>query len=248
MKKLVLGVTVAALVGVSSSCFAGFGLPKVAVPKVAKPAQPAAASKEQSAPVDLSDLTAKQTRVLKYTAAGLLNATDALIEVKKALNLDITKDLAARTALENEQTNKNISSLSKQIASAPINKTDIDKIANGTDEQKGNLKAALNRAETLKMASYISLGTAAVNAGKCATEATSALKATKDLQAIGKINGMVKTFQMAGTMLPNVQKLFKAYDSNAASAKEILGVKAPSQAAINQQAKAAQDGIGAVGL
>lgn len=244
MKKIVLGVTVAALVGVTSSCFA-LGLPKV--PKVPGAAKPAAAGNDASAQaVDLSDLTSKQTNVLKYTAAGLLNAADGVIEVKKALKMDTTKDVAARSALEKEQSNKTVNELNKQISVGMPDKAAIDKVANGTEEQKAALKAALSKAETYKLASYISLGTAAVNAGKCASEATSALKSTKDMKAISKLNGMVKTFQLAGGMLPNIQKLYKEYDSNAASAKEALGVKQPSQADISKQAKDAEDGLGAL--
>lgn len=243
MKKVVLGVTVAALVGVSSSCFAGFGMPKL--PGISKPA---ANTAESAQAVDLSDLTGKQTKVLKYTSAGLLNAADAVIEVKKALNLDTTKDVAARSALEKEQNNKNVTALNKQISVSMPDKATIDKIANGTDEQKAALKEALSKAETYKMASYISLGTAAVNAGKCASEASSTLKNVKDLKAISNLNSMIKTFQLAGSMLPEVQKQFKVYDSNAASAKEALGVKQPSQADINKQAKASEDGLGAIGL
>lgn len=246
MKKLVLGVTVAALVGVSSSCFAGFGVPKMPGAKAEKPA---AASNEASAqPIDLSDLTAKQGNVLKYTAAGLLNAADGVIEIKKALGVDVTKDVAARSALEKEQKDKNVKELNNTIATGVPDKAAIDKIAAGTDEQKAALKEALTKAETYKLSSYISLGTAAVNAGKCASEASAALKGTKDIKAINNINGMIKSFQLAGSMLPNVQKLYKTLDSNTASAKEALGVKQPSQSDVEKQAKAAEDGFGAVGL
>lgn len=245
MKKLVLGVTVAALVGVSSSCFAGM-MPKMPGAKTEKPA---AASNEASAqPIDLSDLTAKQGNVLKYTAAGLLNAADGVIEIKKALGVDVTKDVAARSALEKEQKDKNVTALNKTIATGVPDKAAIDKIAAGTDEQKAALKEALTKAETYKLSSYISLGTAAVNAGKCASEASAALKGTKDIKAINNINGMIKSFQLAGSMLPNVQKLYKTLDSNTASAKEALGVKQPSKADVEKQAKASEDGLGAIGL
>lgn len=255
MKKVVLGVTVAALVSVSSSCFAGFALPKlpkIQMPKVKMgnmlkaPTPKNNAVEEQH--VDYSDLTRRQNKILKYTAAGLLNAADGVIEVKRALNLDTTKDVAARSALERDQSTKNISSLNKQIATGMPNKAMIDKVAAGTADQKATLKAALTRAETYKMASYVSLGTAAVHAGQAASEAASALKNIKDFTAIQNAAGLVKAFKMAGGMLPSVKKLYKQFDSNAASAKEALGVKQPSKAEINRQAKASEDGLGAFGL
>lgn len=245
MKKLVLGVTVAALVGVSSSCFAGFGVPKMPGAKAEKPA---AINEANAQALDLSDLTAKQGRVLKYTAAGLLNAADGVIEIKKALGMDASKDVAARSALEKEQNNKNIAALNKTISAGIPDKAAIDKIAAGTDEQKAALKEALTKAETYKLSSYISLGTAAVNAGKCASEASSALKSTKDMKAISNINSMIKTFQLAGSMLPAIQDQYKKLDSSTASAKEALGVKQPSQADVEKQAKASEDGLGAIGL
>lgn len=222
MKKSVVAVSLALAVGISNMAFAGFGIP--GVPKAPKAAPAAQSSSEsKTAAVDLSDITGKQQKVLKYMCGAQYAQLKALLQVKAAyegLDDDEKAGLEAEAALK-QHSNSNV----KKVQSI-INKTaeDVEVLAAKADKNKLNkakLAAAIKSGKAYMQASYINYGVVTATLPGALSEASSAAKnLTKDPMALNKVNGAISTYKLAGSIAGESKKIIDKYDAMVASWKE----------------------------
>lgn len=232
MKKLVLGVTVAALVGVSSSCFAGFGVPKMPGAKAEKPA--ATSSAESN--VDIDGITTKQALVLVPVAAAYTEMDTAytvlgkILENPKDNNLD---GIATAASIKQNVVNKDIQATSKNIDTNAKNLVKKAEALNVLEEDKQNVANALEFARAHRRIAEKYKLFAAATAVPMGAEASKAVKSVgKDMNKLNKLNGVVATF-----------KLYEALDSKIKIYDEAIRVLKTKVGEATPDAKQKADGL-----
>ena len=246
MKKFVTAVAMAAIVGINSITYAGFGLPSV--PKVpAIGGSSASKSEEAAKPIDISGLTSKQSRVVKMMSAALVASATANVELNNALGKNTDGITEAVNLVKSSPDNiNNLKKLDKEIKANEASSKEFEAISNGTEVQKSALKSAMEKASYYRWASYRCFGLAADASAGMVKEAGDALKSTKDFNQISKIKNVMDTGKLAASLFDESKKQFDLYDKNAAAAKQKLDVKEAKSddAAVKDILAQMQDGFG----
>ena len=223
-KNLLLTLTVALCVGVSTTCFAGFGLPKV--PGTSKESKPAAsASKESASAVDLTDITNKQGNIIKYMCGGLyaqLRAYQVVDEATGNADPELAQVQEGLKKKNNAAIKKAQSVLEKkQKAMSAQQKADVQK----NEEQVAKLAQAIKSGKAYQQAAIINYGVVAAQAPGALKEATSAVKnLTKDPMAANKVNGAISTYKIGVELSGKAQAVSSAYEKNVGALKSEYGV------------------------
>lgn len=232
-KSLVLSVAVAALVGISSTCFAGFGVPGLPkAPKAANPvaAKSPAASSDQGATVDLSDITAKQAKVLKYALGGLYAQCRAYMVVDEALGVSDSELAAAAAGLKGGK-NGDAKKAKTILAKKQTNAAAAYKAVEKNKVQVENLAKAIKIGKAYQQAAIVNYGFVAGNAPKALNEATGALKGLgSNPTAASKVNGAISTYKLGIELSGAAQKVAGGYNNMVDTMKNDFGV---SQEALN---------------
>lgn len=222
MKKFVTAAVVAALGGVSSTCLAGFGLPKVGG---GSKAPAASAQEEKSAPVDTSNITKKQVEILRYTSGALYAQIRSLEVVREALGCADRKLAEAASFLKDgsnsklkqaktifDNSSKTLSEDAKKAAAA--NKIQVDKLA-----------GAIKTGKVYQQAALVNYGFVAAHAPAALQEASSAVKNVgKDINAVNKLNGAIATFKLGSEYAAASQKINSDYNQAVVDMKNQYGV------------------------
>lgn len=220
MKKFVAATVVAALVGVSSTCLAGFGLPKVGGGSKAPAAN---AQEEKSAPVDISNITNKQAEILRYTAGALYAQCRAYIVVADTWNGADKAVLEAMSSLDSTakvKKAKNVLDKASKNLSADAKKA----IAEGK-VQVDELAKAIKTGKVYQQAALVNYGFVAAHAPAALQEASSAVKnAGKDINAVNKLNGAIATFKLGSEFAAASQKVNAEYNEVVTTIKNDGGV------------------------
>lgn len=227
-KSIVLSVAVAALVGISSSCYAGFGVPGVKVPKAPKAEKPAAAadSSKQSATIDLSDITQNQAQVLKYMLGGLYAQARSYQVIQEAIGVadpELAQTVASLKGGKTSDAKKANTIIKKKstetmaaIQAATAKKAEV---------QVQKLAEAIKTGKAYQQAAIVNYGFVAVNAPKALKEATGALKGiTSNPMAASKLNGAMNTYKLGIEISGAAQKVSGEYDKMVDSLKTDWGV------------------------
>lgn len=208
MKKFVTAAVVAALVGVSSTCLAGFGLPKIGG---GSKAPAASAQEEKSAPVDISNITNKQAEILRYTAGALYAQCRAYVVVAETWDGADKEVLEAMTGLNSTSKVKKADSVLKK-ASKNLAADAKKAIAEGK-VQVNELAKAIKTGKVYQQAALVNYGFVAAHAPSALQEAGSAVKnAGKDINAVNKLNGAISTFKLGSQLAAASQKVNSEYD------------------------------------
>lgn len=225
-KSIVLSVAVAALVGISSSCYAGFGIPGVPkAPKAEKPAATASAS-NQSATVDLSDITNNQAQVLKYMLGGLYAQARSYQVIQEAMGVadpELAQTVASLKGGKSSDAKKANNILKKKstetmaaVQSATVKKAEV---------QVQKLAEAIKTGKAYQQAAIVNYGFVAANAPKALKEATGALKGIgSNPVAAGKVNGAMNTYKLGIEISGAAQKVSGEYDKMVDALKADWGV------------------------
>ncbi len=225
MKKFAVAATVATMVAMSSTCFAGFGLPKIGGATTAK-SPVAATSSESKTAVDTSDITSKQTEVLKYMNGALYAQIKAYMVVNDALGCS-NKELAqAAASLNSKGGTKNIktakSILDKQVKQLSA---DAKKLAAENKVQVDQLAAAIKTGKSYQQAANINYVVVATKAPAALKEASSALKsAGSNPMALNKINGAISTFKLGSELASQSKTAISEYNQVVDTLKNDFGV------------------------
>lgn len=226
MKKFAVAATVATMVGMSSICFAGFGLPKVGGAATVK--SPAAAtSSESKSTVDTSDITSKQAEVLKYLKGAMLAQVKAYQVVDEALGQSDPELAQVAASLTGKSGTKEVKAAQsilakrdKQLLSAEARKN-IDK----NKVQVDKLAAAIKTGKAYQQAANINYVVVATKVPAALQEATSALKsAGSNPMALGKINGAIATFKLGSEIASNSKAAIYKYNDAVDAMKSDYGV------------------------
>lgn len=232
-KSLILSVAIAVAVGTSSTCFAGFGIP--GIPKVAKTSKPAAqttpaASSNQAAPVDISNITNKQAQMLKYMCGGLYAQARAYLVVDEAMGVSDPELAAAAAALKGGKNSD------AKKAKSVLDKTQTKQLATIKAKEKNDIQIqklaeAIKTGKAYQQAAIVNYGFVGANAPKAMSEATGALKNLgKNPMAINKVNGAIATYKLGLDLSAGAQKVAGEYDKMVETLKADYGV---TQEALN---------------
>lgn len=218
MKKSVVAVSLALAVGISNMAFAGFGIPGVSkAPKAAPAAQ--SSSETQTAAVDLSDITGKQQKVLKYMCGALYAQAQAWVNVNEA-NGTVDKELLEAAAALKKPSNSNAKKAQAVIKKASAEALTLASKADKANLDKAKLAAALKSGKAYMQASYVNYGVVTATLPGALSEASSAAKnLTKDPMALNKVNGAISTYKLAGSIAGESKKIIDDYDAMVASWK-----------------------------
>lgn len=239
MKKMLLVAAMATVLGVNNMADAAFGVPKL-------PGAGGAKAEESAPAVDLTNLSATQTRLLAEMALGYTMVLQANAEVMEAMgDKNANKILAAASELKKNQNIKSLKNAKKLNDGIKYDSAALAKIVNGTEEQKAAMKAALNKAGVYKHISYIAFGAAVKDGAEVVQEAGQVLGNVKDLGVIAKVKGMLDTGKMANDMFNGSKASFDALGAATAEAKQVLGVSEPkaSDDSVKQAMQEAADGF-----
>lgn len=225
MKKFAVAATVATMVAMSSTCFAGFGLPKIGGAATAK--SPAAAtSSESSSTVDTSDITSKQAEVLKYMKGALLAQVKAYQVVYEALGNSDPELAQAAASLTGKAGTKEVKAAksildkkAKQLSAEAQKNADKNKV------QVDTLAAAIKTGKAYQQGANINYVVVAAKAPAALKEAGSALKsAGSNPMALGKINGAIATFKLGSELASQSKAVMSEYNKAVDAMKSDYGV------------------------
>lgn len=208
MKKFVTAAVVAALVGVSSTCLAGFGLPKVGG---GSKAPAASAQEEKSAPVDLSNITNKQAEILRYMGGAVIAQCKAYIVVADTWGGADKEVLQAMNGLNSTSKVKKAKTVLDK-ASKTLSADAQKAIAEGK-VQVNELAKAIKTGKVYQQAAIVNYGFVAAHTPAALQEASSAVKNVgKDINAVNKLNGAISTFKLGSQWAADAQKVSSEYD------------------------------------
>lgn len=225
MKKFVVTATVAALVAMSSTCLAGFSMPKVGGTTPAK-APAAATSSENKSTVDTTDISNKQAEVLKYMNGALLAQIKAYQVVYEAFGNSDPELAQAAASLNSKGGTKNIKS-AKSILDKKVKQlsAEAQKNADKNKVQVATLAAAIKTGKAYQQAANINYIVVAAKAPAALQEASSALKSVgSNPMALNKINGAIATFKLGSEMASQSKEYVSEYDKIVNSFKDGYGV------------------------
>lgn len=225
-KSLVLSVAVAAMVGISSTCFAGFGVPGIPkAPKAAKTteAKPAAESK-QSAPVDLSDITNKQAQMLKYVCGGVYAQCRAFEVVYQAMGIADPELAEVKASLQGGKTS-DVKKARTKVGKMQTKTAELLKTVDKNKVQVDNLAKALKTGKAYQQAAIVNYGFVAANAPKALKEATDAIKGLgSNPVAASKVNGAIATYKLGLDLAGGAQTVASEYEKRVEEIKSNYGV------------------------
>ncbi len=225
MKKFVVTATVTALVAMSSTCLAGFGLPKIGGTTTAK--SPAVAtSTESKSSVDTTDISNKQADVLKYMKGALLAQIKAYQVVDEALG-NSDKELAQAAASLNSKSGTKEVKAAKSILDKKAKQlsAEAQKNADKNKVQVATLAAAIKTGKAYQQAANINYVVVAAKAPVALKEATSALKSVgSNPMAVNKINGAINTFKYGAELASDSKTVMSEYNKTVDAMKTDYGV------------------------
>jgi len=224
MKKIAIAISVAALVGISSSCFAGFGIPKVSLPKTVKPAvvnNKADNSKltKTSQSVDLNGMLANQKEMTQYMINCNNLAVDAWVELKNSTGEDVTGLLAAKKALKTDMSSEDGDLCVSAQADAAKAEPDPAKVK----ANKEAVKAAIAKAKTLKVTAENERTKAAVMLPAATADiATAAKNALTDFDFAKQFSPVKKAFNMNKKLISASDKNLKSINAHVAKLEKLI--------------------------
>lgn len=225
MKKLVLGVTVAALVGVSSSCFAGFGIPKL--PKAPNPAKPAVTSQGQkdsklsatTETVDLDGMMAKQKEMTQYMINCNNYSVDAWVELNNSTGNDVTALLTAKQALSMDMSSED----GDACISAQENAAKVEPDPAKVQANRAAVEAAIAKAKELKVTAENERTKAAIMLPGATAEIGKAAKnVLTDFNFAKQFKPVKKMFDLNKKLLSSSDKNLKSINAHIAKLEKLL--------------------------
>lgn len=225
MKKLVLGVTVAALVGVSSSCFAGFGVPKMPGAKPAKPAVTGEAQKDEkltktSQAVDLNDMMAKQKQMTQLMISCNNYAVDAWVELNNSTGNDVTGLIELQKKLRE---NPDTAIEGDELTSAQEDAAKIQPDPQKVKVNKAAVEAAIAKAKELKVTAENERTKAATMLPAATAEIGKATKnALSDMNFAKQFKPVKKAFDLNKKLLTASDKNLKNINARIAELEKLL--------------------------
>lgn len=226
LKKIIVATTVSALLAMSSSCFAGFGLPKVSVPKASTPTASKTTSETNKTAVDTTDITKKQTEILKYMNGALYAQLKSYMVVYEAMGSS-NKELAqAANSLSNKGGNGAVKKVKSVIdKQAQQLSAEAKKAIAENKVQVQTLAAAMKTGKAYQQAAAVNYGFVALHTPGAIQEATSALKSVgSNPMAVNKINGAINTFKLGSQLASDSKKVNSEYNQVMDVLKSDFGV------------------------
>lgn len=224
-KALILSVTMAILLGATSTCFAGFGV-KVPGAKASKPAATISGEKQEDKKletetevVDLNDVMAHQKEMTRYMLACNNAAANGWVALNNATGHSVTEILAAQTKMNESQSAEDGDECATAMAAAANVTVDEAKVvANAAVVREAIAKAKADKltAETARTNAAIKLPAATQEITKCTK------LAMKDLEFAKRLNPVKKVYNLNKKMISATDKNLKAMAAHITKLEEIL--------------------------
>ncbi len=215
-KNLLLALTVALCVGVSTTCFAGFGLPKV--PGASKESKETKLTTTAET-VDLGDLMEKQKAITALMIACNNDSVKGWVALHNATGNDVSGILTAQGKMNETMSAEDGDSCTTAISEAAKNPIDQAKVA----ANAAKVKEAIAQAKLDKVNAENSRTKAATLLPGATGEIAKATKqALKDFDFAKRFNPVKKAFNLNKKMLTTSDKNLKAMNAHIAKLEEAL--------------------------
>lgn len=218
MKKIFALMTVAALVGISSSCFAGgLDLPK---PKITNNTTENTKLEKTSEAVDLNGMMARQKQMTQYMIACNNLAVDGWVELNNSTGNDVTGLLTAKKAQNaNTESEDDALACSDAITNTANDKIDEAKVKANTEA----VKAAIAKAKELKVQSENERTKSAIMLPAATAEIGDAAKiALRDFSFAKQFKPVKKVFDVNKKLLSASDKNLKAMNARIAKLEKLI--------------------------
>ena len=222
MKKIFALMTVAALVGISSSCFAGpFG--GVKLPgnlSITNNKTEDSKLEKTSEAVDLNGMMARQKQMTQYMIACNNLAVDGWVELNNSTGNDVTGLLTAKKAQNaNTESEDDALACSDAITNTANDKIDEAKVKANTEA----VKAAIAKAKELKVQAENERTKAAIMLPAATAEIGDAAKiALRDFSFAKQFKPVKKVFDVNKKLLSASDKNLKAMNARIAKLEKLI--------------------------
>lgn len=218
MKKIFALMTVAALVGISSSCFAG-PLGGLKLPITNNKTENSKLEKTSEA-VDLNGMMARQKQMTQYMIACNNLAVDGWVELNNSTGNDVTGLLTAKKAQNaNTESEDDALACSDAITNTANDKIDEAKVKANTEA----VKAAIAKAKELKVQAENERTKAAIMLPAATAEIGDAAKnALRDFSFAKQFKPVKKVFDVNKKLLSASDKNLKAMNARIAKLEELI--------------------------
>ena len=219
MKKIFALMTVAALVGISSSCFAIGGVNPGNLAISNKNTEDSKLEKTSEA-VDLNGMMARQKQMTQYMIACNNLAVDGWVELNNSTGNDVTGLLTAKKAQNaNTESEDDALACSDAITNTANDKIDEAKVKANTEA----VKAAIAKAKELKVQAENERTKAAIMLPAATAEIGDAAKnALRDFSFAKQFKPVKKVFDVNKKLLSASDKNLKAMNARIAKLEELI--------------------------
>lgn len=182
------------------------------------------APQQQAVSIDMEGMTGKQQHLLRAMSLGMYLVAESNVALNQGVGKDASSTIEAVGLLKSQSSESSIKKAMKLMKKDTVSSKEFEAAANGTEVQKAQLKAAMEKASKYRYASYACLAMAATDSVGLIQEAGTTIKglSISNLGQISQLKSYVSVGKMAASLFNNTKKGYSEYDKKANTAKQIL--------------------------